>query len=82
MKIMTEMEVENVVSTFVSALPAVINTVQLVLNAQDEDSLQSLLEDLVNCARWRERGSNNAQRDLRLCSAAGGSDRGDVPGDR
>ena len=52
MKIMTEMEVENVVSTFVSALPAVINTVQLVLNAQDEDSLQSRLEDLVNCARW------------------------------
>lgn len=57
MKIMTEMEVENVVSTFASALPAVINTIQAVLNAQDEDSLQLLLEDLVNCARcdrgWR-----------------------------
>ena len=60
MKIMTEMEVENVVSTFVSALPAVINTVQLVLNAQDEDSLQSLLEDLVNCARWEQRGPCDA----------------------
>lgn len=60
MKIMTEMEVENVVSTFVSPLPAVINTVQLVLNAQDEDSLQSLLEDLVNCARWEQRGPCDA----------------------
>lgn len=51
MKIMTEMEVENVVSTFASALPAVINTIQVVLNAQDEDSLQLLLEDLASCAR-------------------------------
>lgn len=51
MKIMLEMEVDTIVSTFASALPAVINTIQLVLASKDEDSLLLLLEDLDGCAR-------------------------------
>ena len=48
MKIMT-LEVDEIVSTFAAALPAVVATVQAVLSAGDEDSLLSLLEDLDSC---------------------------------
>ena len=43
------LEVDDIVSTFASALPAVIGTIQGVLAAGDEDSLLSLLEDLDSC---------------------------------
>ena len=46
------LEVDDIVSTFASALPAVIGTIQGVLAAGDEDSLLSLLEDLDSCVEW------------------------------
>lgn len=43
------LEVDDIVSTFATALPAVIGTIQGVLESGDEDSLMSLLEDLDSC---------------------------------
>lgn len=48
MKLLT-LEVDTVVNTFSSALPAVVETIQIALNNGDEDALLNLLEDLDNC---------------------------------
>lgn len=49
MKIMENIEVDEIIITFVSAIPAVLNTLQLVLQKGEEDDLISLLEDLDTC---------------------------------
>lgn len=49
MKIMANIEVDQIIETFVSAIPAVLNTLQLVLQKGEEDDLISLLEDLDTC---------------------------------
>ena len=48
MKLLT-LEIAEIVTEFVSALPAVVNTIQMAAMNNDEDSLLSLLEDLDNC---------------------------------
>ena len=48
MKLLT-LEVEEIVTAFVPALPAVVETIQMAAANNDEDALLSLLEDLDNC---------------------------------
>lgn len=52
MKILSTIEVDTIINTFVSAIPAILNTLQIVIQKGEEDDLISLLEDLDTCMEY------------------------------
>ncbi len=49
MKVLSVIEVDNIMSVFAQAIPSILNTIQLTLNNNYEDALLNLLEDLDEC---------------------------------
>ena len=49
LKVLSVIEVDNIMSVFAQAIPSILNTIQLTLNNNYEDALLNLLEDLDEC---------------------------------
>ena len=46
MKILVNLDIDQIIMTFISAVPSILTTIQAVAQKNDEDDLISLLGDL------------------------------------